>query len=68
MNTSWKPLALAALILASGCSSVRFEPTANWWRDGGRLCMASPEPLAWDRAAPRPCAQAHLEKPAPGSG
>jgi len=48
------------LTLVSGCSSFRFEPTANWWRDGGRLCAASREPLniEFDRAAPRSCANA----------
>jgi hypothetical protein len=53
-----KPLALAALALASGCTSFHYEPTANWARDGGRLCAQTRDPaFADDRAAPRTCAQ-----------
>lgn len=58
MNRVLSSLALAALTLVSGCSSFRFEPTANWWRDGGRLCAANRDPFGgeFDRAAPRSCA------------
>jgi hypothetical protein len=56
-----KPLALVALVLASGCSSFRYEPVANWARDGGRLCALDRDPaFADERAAPRPCAQAFI--------
>lgn len=57
---------LALLLLAcGGCSSFRFEPTANWWREGGRLCAANRDPLVydWERAAPRSCAQALADTP-----
>jgi hypothetical protein len=52
-------------MLCGGCSTLRYEPTANWWRDGGRLCMASRETAYadWDRAAPRTCVQALAEAP-----
>lgn len=64
-----KPLALVALVLASGCSSFRYEPVANWARDGGRLCAQDREPLFDDRAAPRSCPQRFSETtPAPGAG
>jgi hypothetical protein len=51
---------IITLTLISGCSSFRFEPTANWWRDGGRLCAASREPFGSEfyRDAPRSCANA----------
>lgn len=66
MPKTWKLFALAALALASGCSSFRFEPTANWLRDGGRLCAQNREPASdWDRAAPRTCAQAFSDAPSP---
>jgi len=53
-------LALAALGFTAGCSAFRFEPTANWWTEGGRVCAASREAggLEHDRAAPRSCVQA----------
>jgi hypothetical protein len=59
--TMCKALALATLALAAGCSSLRYEPTANWWRDGGRLCAASRDPFGgeFDRPAPRSCGQAN---------
>jgi hypothetical protein len=56
--TSCKTLALAALTLSAGCSSIRFEPTVNWLRDGGRLCAAERDTfgLEYRSAAPRACA------------
>ncbi|MBC7769312.1 MAG: hypothetical protein H7124_11045 [Phycisphaerales bacterium] len=67
MNKALKSLALAALLTGGGCSSFRYEPTANWLRDGGRLCAANRDPHFhdWDRAAPRPCAQALADTPSP---
>ncbi|MGD9981135.1 MAG: hypothetical protein AB7H66_08660 [Hyphomonadaceae bacterium] len=55
-----KALAFAALALCAGCSSFRFEPTANWLRDGGRLCAANRDTFGLDYrpAAPASCAQA----------
>ena len=65
----WKPLALAALALTGACSSFRYEPTANWVRDGGRLCAQDREPVFWDSAAPRSCPQTFSESAtAPGPG
>jgi len=63
---AWRWLALAALAFTAGCSSFRFEPTANWLRDGGRLCALDRETSFndWDRAAPRACAQAFSDAPA----
>jgi hypothetical protein len=60
MNRTWRSLALAALALCAGCSSLRYEPAANWWSEGGRICAASREAAYhdWDRAAPRSCMQA----------
>jgi hypothetical protein len=64
---TWKALSLAALMLLGACSSLRFEPTANWARDGGRLCAQSREPVYdWDRAAPRSCAQTFAEASSSG--
>jgi hypothetical protein len=56
-------IAIFAATLVSGCSSFSFEPTANWWRDGGRLCAATRDPASedWRHAAPRTCAQAEAE-------
>ena len=53
-----RSIALGALALAGGCSSLRFEPAANWVSTGGQLCAASYEaPFSeFDRAAPRSCA------------
>jgi hypothetical protein len=53
--TKW--LALIAFALLGGCSSLRFEPTANWLSAGGQICAASYEaPFSeFDRAAPRSC-------------
>ena len=66
MNT-WKAPALAALALLGACSSLRFEPTANWARDGGRLCAQNRDSLNdWDLAAPRPCAQTFADASAGG--
>lgn len=65
MNRVLNGLALAALLLCAGCSSFRFEPTANWWRDGGRICAANRETnYDFDRAAPRSCVQAFNGAPA----
>ena len=64
-----KPLALAALALTGACSSFRYEPTANWVRDGGRLCAQDREPAFWDGAAPRACPQTFSDNSAgPASG
>jgi hypothetical protein len=64
-----RPLALAALALTGACSTLRYEPTANWIHDGGRLCAQDREPLFWDGAAPRACPQTFSENaPAPGPG
>lgn len=61
-----KPLGLVTLALLGGCSSLHFEPTANWLSDGGRLCAAKREaPFSeFDRAAPRSCALANAGAPA----
>lgn len=63
---------LIALALLGGCSSLRFEPAANWLSAGGELCAASYEaPFSeFDRAAPRSCGlaeagAAHVGKSAP---
>lgn len=63
-----KPLAALALLAAAplgGCAGLSFEPTANWWRDGGRLCAANRETGIQDgqRDAPRSCAQAEATPP-----
>jgi hypothetical protein len=59
MNRSWalRSVALIAFALLGGCSSLRFEPAANWLSAGGQLCAASREaPFSeFDRAAPRSC-------------
>jgi hypothetical protein len=59
-------LALVALTLCGGCSSLWFEPTPNWWSEGGRLCAANRDTLHdWDRPAPHACAQTLAEAGAP---
>jgi hypothetical protein len=62
MNRSWalRSIGLLAIALLGACSSLRFEPTANWLSAGGQLCAASHEaPFSeFDRAAPRSCAVA----------
>lgn len=52
--------AVTLLLLCGGCSSLQFEPTAHWWREGGRLCAANRDTagLEWRRAASRSCALA----------
>lgn len=50
-----KTLAIAALALSGGCSSFDFEPTSNWWAEGGRLCAVNREDINWTREAPRSC-------------
>jgi hypothetical protein len=59
MNKALTALALLALAPCGGCAGLAFEPTANWWRDGGRTCAANRDPagLEWSRAAPRSCAR-----------
>ena len=63
MNKRRTGLALAALTLCGACSTPLFEPTPNWWIQGGRLCAADREDLNWTRAAPRSCAQALSDAP-----
>jgi hypothetical protein len=62
-NKTSRGLALAALALCGGCSSFVFEPAANWWTEGGRLCAANREDLNWTRDAPLSCAQALADTP-----
>lgn len=59
MNKTLTVLALLALAPCGGCAGIAFEPTANWWRDGGRICAANRDPagLEGPRAAPRSCAR-----------
>jgi hypothetical protein len=65
----WKVLTLAALTLCAACSSFRYEPTANWERDGGRLCALNRDVIGeWDRAAPRQCPQNFSEAVPPEAG
>lgn len=68
MTKTLKAAAFAALSLAGACSSLRYEPVANWARDGGQLCAQDRDSAYsdWDRAAPRPCAQAFNEAPTEG--
>jgi hypothetical protein len=64
---TWKALSLAALTLLGACSSLRFEPIANWAHDGGRLCAQNREPVNdWDLAAPRACAQTFADASSSG--
>lgn len=65
MNKTCAGLALTALVLCAGCSGRLFEPTANWWRDGGRLCAAARDTsgLEWRRAAARSCAPELADAP-----
>jgi hypothetical protein len=56
-----KALALLSLAVCGGCSSFVFEPTPNWWTEGGRACAAGREDLNWPRAAPRSCASAFAD-------
>lgn len=60
--------ALLALAPLGGCAGLGFEPTANWWRDGGRLCAANRDPAGdeWRHNAPRACAQAEAHTPPVG--
>jgi hypothetical protein len=68
--TMTRALALAALTLCGACSSFRFEPTANWLRDGGRLCAADRDTfgLDYDPPSPRTCVQAFTEAAATEAG
>ncbi len=59
--TTKQALAIAAFALSGGCSSFDFEPTSNWWADGGRLCAVNREDLNWTREAPRSCASANAD-------
>ncbi len=59
MDKASRSLALAALLMCGGCSSLRFEPPANWLQSGGTLCDRDTPFGDWDRAAPRACDQAH---------
>lgn len=67
MNKTFRALAFLALAPCGGCAGLAFEPTANWWRDGGRMCAASRDTsgLEWPRAAPRSCGHALAATPAP---
>jgi len=65
MSKPFAALALLALPALSGCAGFNFEPTANWWREGGRICAASRDTAGqdWRHDAPRTCAQASAEAP-----
>jgi hypothetical protein len=67
MNKTFRALALLALAPCGGCTGLAFEPTENWWRDGGRMCAASRDTagLEWSRAAPRSCGRALAATPVP---
>ena len=48
MNKTLTVLALLALAPCGGCAGIAFEPTANWWRDGGRICAANRDPAGFE--------------------
>jgi hypothetical protein len=56
-----KALALLGVALCGGCTSFAFEPTPNWWTEGGRACAANREDLNWPRAAPLSCSSAFAD-------
>lgn len=72
MNKTCASLALVAtLLFCGGCSGRLYEPPANWWREGGRLCASNRDTggLEWQRAAPSPCARSLADtRPAPETG